>query len=531
MRNNTEEKILLDRAGVDYISEYIILWLKRCGVSKRENLRVRLIMEDQLLNICEHFDEKAECTFVTGKKFGVPFVSVKYEGESYNPALGYEISEDLLANLGLSPRWSYRDGENTLYLRAPRETHKNEIILIIAVALAVLVGLLKFVLPQYIISAAATYALDPVSGAFMNILNTFVRLMIFFSVITGICSTDSLKDFRTMGKTIFGRLISRTVIGTGLCIICVFPLFDFVSGKDSGALQIDDLIKLIFSIFPKDPFTPFIEGDMLQIVFMAVLIGGVLLLLENKVAEIKKIIEQLTLVFMQIIESVCKLLPVYIFTSLVKLFWNNGADVFVKLWKPILYCLILCFVLMLGKCIITALHFHISPLLLFSKIKKTVLIGLVTASSSTAVSEMLSINEKKLGISEKLDRFALPLCNILSSSACGVSFVLIISYLAEYHSVSVNIGWFVNMWILCSVMSLAAPPVSGGMLAVLGILMAQLGIPNAGLAVAALLGIVTDFISTSAKIGIIHCEMTLQADKLNMINRKTLMSDKKTNTR
>jgi Na+/H+-dicarboxylate symporter len=46
---------------------------------------------------------------------------------------------------------------------------------------------------------------------------------------------------------------------------------------------------------------------------MAVLIGGVLLILDNKVAEIKKIAEQLTLVFMQIIESVCKLLPVYIF--------------------------------------------------------------------------------------------------------------------------------------------------------------------------------------------------------------------------
>ena len=62
------------------------------------------------------------------------------------------------------------------------------------------------------------------------------------------------------------------------------------------------------------------------------------------------------------------------------------------------------------------------------------------------------------------------------------------------------------------------------MIAILGILMTQLGIPSSGLAVAALLGIVTDFIETSSRIGIIHCEILLQANKLNMLDRNILMS-------
>ena len=73
-------------------------------------------------------------------------------------------------------------------------------------------------------------------------------------------------------------------------------------------------------------------------------------------------------------------------------------------------------------------------------------------------------------------------------------------------------------------MSMTAPPVSGGMLAVLGILMAQLGIPDVGLGVAALLGIVTDFPATGSRIGIIHSEVILQANKLNMLDRDMLAS-------
>ncbi len=41
-----------------------------------------------------------------------------------------------------------------------------------------------------------------------------------------------------------------------------------------GVSQIDKLVELIFSAFPKDMFSPFIEGSMLQIVFIAVVIEG-----------------------------------------------------------------------------------------------------------------------------------------------------------------------------------------------------------------------------------------------------------------
>lgn len=61
--------------------------------------------------------------------------------------------------------------------------------------------------------------------------------------------------------------------------------------------------------------------------------------------------------------------------------------------------------------------------------------------------------------------------NLLIRSVVGVSFVVIVYYMAEYYYVPVNIGWFITAWVMCSVLSIAAPPVSGGMLVVTGMLM------------------------------------------------------------
>ena len=107
-------------------------------------------------------------------RFGTPFICFRYEGESYNPVSDENMSNLLMANLGLTPQWNYHKGVNQLYLRAPRQTIKSEFILLGAVCLAILIGLFRFAMPPEVIDGISQYALTPVSDAFMNVLNTFV---------------------------------------------------------------------------------------------------------------------------------------------------------------------------------------------------------------------------------------------------------------------------------------------------------------------------------------------------------------------
>ena len=70
---------------------------------------------------------------------------------------------------------------------------------------------------------------------------------------------------------------------------------------------------------------------------------------------------------------------------------------------------------------------------------------------------------------------------------------------------------------------MTTPPVSGGMLVCIGMLMTQLNIPMEGIAIAGILGIVTDFIATGFKIGISHLELLLEAYAFQKADRQTIL--------
>ena len=170
----------------------------------------------------------------------------------------------------------------------------------------------------------------------------------------------------------------------------------------------------------------------------------------------------------------------------------------------------------------TAFRLHINPIRVLGKIKSSMIIGFTTCSTAAAFSTILDINEKELGISEKLSRFATSILSLFEATTHGAIFAVIICYLAEYYGMPVNIGWLVTGWIMCAIFSMTLPPVSGGTLVVTGVLMTQLNIPGQGLVVAGLLSMILDFVGTGLRIGLIHFELLLRADHLKMWDRSVL---------
>lgn len=524
----TENKYTLDRDGVEKAARDVEQWLRDAGVKRDNIMRVRRTMEQILLNICEHEGGCVEGMLTSGRRFGSPYLRFRYEGESFDPMSGGDSSADdltqmLLANIGLAPVWHYRRGVNYLSLRAPRETIRSETVLVIAAVMAVVFGLLRNVIPTAAESRIINHVLAPVSDAFMNVLGTFVGLMVFLSVVSGICSIGSLADFSKMGRYVLLRLVGMTCLGTGIAAAVTLPFFRFGEGEaTAGRSQIGALIDLLFEIFPSDPVSPFADGNMLQIIFIAIMTGCALLVLESQVDGIKALAAQANMLLLQIVQGVCRLLPLYIFASLLAMLWQNGAGIFITLWKPVALHLSVIALFLAGKLLYICSRLRIRPMSVLGSIKGTMLIGLTTASSSAAFGNMLDINEHRLGIAPELDGVGLPFANLLVGSTHGSLLVIIIYYLAEYYSVPVGFVWLLTAWIMCSVLSMTIPPVSGGMLVVLGMLMSQLGIPSEGLAAAGLIAILSDFGATAVKIGITHLELLRQAEHLGMLDRSLL---------
>ena len=76
---------LMDNMAIDEISEEIEKFLNGIKMEGKNCLRIRLLIEDLLLEWQEKFGRETECQLKMGKRFGRPYIQMELEGDSFNP--------------------------------------------------------------------------------------------------------------------------------------------------------------------------------------------------------------------------------------------------------------------------------------------------------------------------------------------------------------------------------------------------------------------------------------------------------------
>ena len=514
----------LDAPAIVEITESIGQWLKDHKMQSRN--RTVFMLESILLDVKAHYEEPVDVTVSIIKKLGHTTIKTVYNGEEFNPGETEEGSlqtQLFLANLGLVPCHSYRNKRNEITLEVPRNPLGDESLLLIAVIAAVAAGILRPVIPETLASAISVYILGTLSGVFMDLLGVFAGILIFFSILSGVCGMGNISDLSSKGKYMLTRTMLYGILGAVLGGLLLIPFFSFTFGSTDSGAGIGEIYSMIRDIIPSDPVSPFMNGNMLQISLIAFITGSFIILLGNRVTGIHSLVVEGNTLLLSIVELICRLLSFYIFADLTELLWENGFGVMITIWKPLLICITVNLIYVLVFLTAAGLKYRIKIPALFKKIFPSFIIGLTTASSMAAFGTMLEINETKLGIDKGYSSFATPLKNQLHVLNDVTAFIIVIYYITEYSGINVNPFWFVNACIVLFLINLAIPPVSGGMLICIGVVMDQLGIPSSCLGLAATLLLIFDFIITSSKIVLIHTEEIFEADHFGLLNRRILL--------
>ena len=175
--------LILDRAAVDILSEEIQSFLDGIRLEKSNRIRIRFAMEDLLLRICEHYGESVPCTLELGRRIGRPYISIRYNGELYNPTTSDngedEFSRRLLVDMGFAPVWSRKGTQNHISLWI----HEEHRFAALNLPLGIVVGILFGLLGQLLAPQTRTYidenVLSQFFTAFLGVLSTFASLSLF----------------------------------------------------------------------------------------------------------------------------------------------------------------------------------------------------------------------------------------------------------------------------------------------------------------------------------------------------------------
>jgi len=523
------DKFNLSNPEIGTVVEDVSIFLEKNKIEQNEILRTTLVLEDTLLNYRDAFDEKAVCSLKCVRRMGRIRIELTVNGESYNPFTSEDeddFSRMLLSGIGMVPAWQYRNGQNIVVFLPKKKQRSQMIYILMAIVLALAGGMLSKLLPQNVQDIICGGILTPIFDTFLGLLNAVAGIMIFFSVVWGICGIGDMATLSRLGKRMIGRMLFVMTFLPTLFALCILPVFHFQSGSVKGDMDLSQPFSMILGIIPDNMITPFTEGNFLRIIFIAVMVGIALLVLGNKTSLIVSFIEQGNSLVQYILEVICSAISIVIFISLYNMVMNDSFSVLLKAYKAPVFILLGClFAIMIYLCSV-CISMKVKPGVFIKKVMPSFLIGLTTASSSAAMTTTMETCENQLGIHQKIVNFGIPLGQIVFGTNSVTEFIVIAFCMAEIYSVPVTPLW-IGMAIFTSViLTVATPPIPGGSVALCTLLFTQLGLPLDGIAVAVAIDVIADFFITAAEIFCLQSELVITSGKLNMLDTERLRKAK-----
>ncbi len=527
------KKYQLDASGLDQISEEIETRLESSmKLPRRDVLRLRLAMEELMLRIMErNGDSKPESVLLAiGKQYGRQVIQLRYGGDAFDPTRGSqeeasELSVNILANLGLMPSWSYRRGWNLIQLRPPKATGRSQLFyLLLAVLCAGVFGAAGVLLPPALKEGITSVLLVPTAEAFLGLLNTFAGFLIFLTVTSGLFGVGDTVSLGRIGKVVFSRILISMLVTAVLAVVLPQPFLRLSAGSGGNGNALQGISEMIFQILPRNPISPFQDGNTLQIIVLAVAVGLVLLLLGDRARGVSALIGECGSIVNTIMEYVCKLIPIFVFVSLLQQIWSGALGNLVGLWKPVLVFAAVNLIVTLLMALWISLRRRIPLLVLLQKIFPVFLVAFTTASSMASYATGVDTCLKKLGIHKQLVDFSYPIGIVMYMPSTVLFYTLVPVYLALVYQVETGVTWFITCALLTCILAIASPPIPGSALTCLGILLTQLNIPMEGMLMAVALNVVLDFVLTGFNVAFLQLELICQAEKLGMLDEALLRS-------
>jgi len=282
---------------------------------------------------------------------------------------------------------------------------------LLAIALAIALG---YVAP------ARAIAMKPLGDAFIRVITMIITLIIFCTVVTGIAGMENLKKVGRVGgmALVYFEIVSTIALLIGLVVgnvvrpgsgfnVNVATLDAKAVADYAGQAKTQSVTEFLMHIIPTTVFDAFAKGDILEVVFVALLFGFALSAAGARAKPAVELVDSLTLVVFRVVNILMKFAPIGAFGAMaytVGKFGLASLGPLAKLIGTFWLTSVLFVVIVLGA-IAWAASFNIFRFLAY--IKEEILLVLAVSSSEIAIPNLMAKLER-LGCSKSLVGLVVP---------------------------------------------------------------------------------------------------------------------------
>ena len=376
--------------------------------------------------------------------------------------------------------------------------------IIIGMVLGVLFGLLMSNFDQFGKQLISDW-IKPFGTIFINCLKLIAIPLILASLIKGISDLKDITKLSKMGGVTITTYIITTVIAVsvGLVVVNIIKPGDTISDETRVELinaYEDDAdkkrevaaktknsgpLKPIIDIVPSNIISAASDNkNMLQIIFFSVIFGvSMILIPEKKAKPIKDFFDSLNEVILKIIDLIMHFAPYGVFALLATLIVEAPKwDLLKSLLLYSITLLIGLFTLICIYIVIVRLFIKKNPQFFLSGILPAQLVAFSTSSSAATLPVTMDRVHNNLNVPKEVSSFVLPIGATINMDGTAVYQAIAAVFIAQTFGLDLTLGAQLGIIVTATLASIGAAAVPSAGIIVLVIVLAQAGIPEAGLA-------------------------------------------------
>lgn len=354
-----------------------------------------------------------------------------------------------------------------------------------------------------------------INGIFYVVGNGFLRLMqmlvvplVFCSLI---CGSAAIGDTKTLGK-VGVKILGFYMLTTALAVIVALSLANVInpgiglnmaeiSAQETTVSESVSFVDTLLNIIPKNPIQGLAEGNMLQIILFALIVGIILAKMGEKTAVVSNFFSQFNEIMMEMTMMVMSLAPFGVFCLIAKTFSGIGFDAFIPLIKymfgVILALLIQCFVVYM---IMLKIFTGLNPVKFIKKFFPVMTFAFSTATSNATIPLSIDTLDEKIGVSRRISSFTIPLGATINMDGTAIMQGVAVVFASQAFGIPLGIQDYIMVVATATLASIGTAGVPSVGLITLSMVFNAVGLPIEGITLIMGIDRILDMLRTAVNV-------------------------------
>ncbi len=330
--------------------------------------------------------------------------------------------------------------------------------------------------------------LDAGGEIFIRSLMLMVVPLVFVSLICGAASLGGHGNMGRVGLKTIGLYLLTTAIAITIALVLalvISPGEGAGDGVETTSFQINEPASIkdtLVDIFPRNPVAAMAEGNMLQVIVFALLLGVALSRCGAAGERIRSFFDDFNELMMKLITMLIQLAPIGVFCLMATLFSNVGWQ---EIYKLLAYFLTVVAALLVHMTLVypTLLIVlgRLNPVTFMLKMREPMLVGFSTASSGATLPVTLRTIKAKVGVKNEVAAFAIPLGATINMDGTAIMQGVATVFIAQFYAIDLTLADYLMVILTATMASVGTAGVPGVGLIMLTMVLSQVGLPVEGI--------------------------------------------------